>query len=88
MSLFLLVPILRNNFLICFEGIIMKKPKKTAKITAYHVFGTKDTKACVVTYRGKLLQQVIANDYEAALVKKMVTWASENGFTDYIIDYY
>jgi hypothetical protein len=65
----------------------MKKPKKTAKITAYHVFGTKDTKACVVTYRGKLLQQVIADDYEAALVKKMVTWASDNGFTHYTINY-
>lgn len=67
----------------------MKKPKKTAKITVYHVFGTKDTKACNVTYRGKLLQQVMANDYEAALVKKMVTWAgaSDNGFTHYIINY-
>ena len=65
----------------------MKKPKKTARITVYHVFGTKDTKACNVTYRGKLLQQIMANDYEAALVKKMVTWASDNGFTHYIINY-
>lgn len=65
----------------------MKTSKKTAKITAYRVFGTKDTNACVVTYRGKLLQQVIANDYEAALVKKMIMWASDNGFTHYIINY-
>ena len=65
----------------------MKTSKKTARITVYHVFGTKDTNACVVTYRGKLLQQIMANDYEAALVKKMVTWASDNGFTHYIINY-
>ena len=61
--------------------------KKTATIISYHVFGTKNTNAIEITYKGKQLHRFMNNYYESDNVKSAVVWCKEKGFTHFKIVY-
>ena len=60
---------------------------KTATIISYHVFGTKNTKAISITYKGKQLHHFMNNGYESDNIKIAIAWAKSNGFTHFKIVY-
>ena len=61
--------------------------KKTATIISYHVFGTKNTNAVEITYKGKQLHHFMNNGYESDNIKTAIAWAKSNGFTHFKIVY-
>lgn len=54
---------------------------KTATINVYHVYGTRNTVAGRVMYRGRVLWSVTANETPNAIMKLCSAWATSNGFT-------
>lgn len=58
-----------------------KAKQKTATIRVYHVYGTRNTVAADVSYRGRHLHCEIANDTPQALCDAARKWAHERGFT-------
>ena len=55
---------------------------KTATINVYHVFGTRNTVAGRVMYRGRaLFWSVTANETPTAILQQCTEWAKANGFT-------
>lgn len=61
---------------------------KTATINVYHVFGTRNTVAGRVMYRGRAKRWlVMENETPNAIAVKCVTWAKANGFTHVKIIY-
>ena len=61
---------------------------KTATIISYHVFGTKNTNAIEITYKGRQLYRFMNNNsYESDNIKAAIAWAKSNGFTHFKIVY-
>lgn len=54
---------------------------KTATINVYHVYGTRNTVAGRVMYRGRVLWDVMANETPNTIMKQCVDWAKANGFS-------
>lgn len=57
---------------------------KTAKITVYHIFGTKGSYSADVFYRGKMLFSHESNSIRES-VQIANNWAFHNGFNRYAV---
>lgn len=54
---------------------------KTATINVHHVFGTRNTVAGRVMYRGRSLWWVTANETPNTILRQCTEWARSNGFS-------
>lgn len=58
---------------------------KTARIDAYHVYGTRHTSCTYIAYRNQVVWEVVENESEDALFARAMRVAAQMGFTHYTI---